>query len=163
MDNDAAGRVMRTKKPAGAARLSRTIGFVSAEYLLRTLRNLGPAFGFDYERMIIALSVTMGNVQHLLNSPEQLAPYEDLTTIIPAELQRPVTRLAITRATGLPRETVRRKVASLIEAGILIKDERGGVRLAPGAFNSELFAAAVAQNDADVRRLVRRIRPLMGE
>lgn len=120
-------------------------------------------FNYDYERMIITLSVTMGNVQHLLNSPEQLAPYEDISTVIPAELQRPVTRLAITRATGLPRETVRRKVASLIEAGILIKDERGGVRMTPGALNTELFVGAVAQNDADVRRLARLIRPLVEE
>jgi DNA-binding transcriptional ArsR family regulator len=152
---------MGAKTAAKPDTYSRALGFYSIEYLLRTLRNLGPAFNHDYERMIIALSVTMGNVQHLINSPEQLAPYEDLSTIIPAELQRPVTRLAITRATGLPRETVRRKVASLIEAGILIKDERGGVRMTPGALNTDLFVGAVAQNDADVRRLARLIRPLV--
>jgi len=137
------------------------LGIYSMEYLLRTLRNLGPVFNFDYERMIIALSVTMGNVQHLVNSPELAGPYADLSTIIPAELQRPVTRLAITRATGLPRETVRRKVASLIEAGVLMKDERGGVRLTPGALTAEPMLGAVEQNDADVRRLVRLVRPLI--
>jgi len=152
---------MGSKQPVQPATYSRTLGFYSVEYLLRTLRNLGPAFNHDYERMIITLSVTMGNVQHLINLPDQLAPYEDLSTIIPAELQRPVTRLAITRATGLPRETVRRKVASLIEAGVLIKDPRGGVRMTPGALTSELLIGAVVQNDADVRRLVRLIRPLV--
>jgi hypothetical protein len=154
---------MGAKQAARPVLYSRTIGFYSAEYLLRTLRNLGSAFNHDYERVIITLSVTMGNVQHLINFPEQLAPYEDLSTIIPAEMQRPVTRLAITRATGLPRETVRRKVAALIEAGILIKDERGGVRMTPGALTTELLIGAVAQNDADVRRLVRLIRPLVGD
>jgi hypothetical protein len=154
---------MAAKTTAKSVRMSRTLGFYSIEYLLRTLRSLGPVFNHDYERMIIALSVMMGNVQHLINTPEQLEPYEDLSTIIPAELQRPVTRLAITRATGLPRETVRRKVASLIEAGVLIKDERGGVRLTPGALNTPLFVGAVAQNDADVRRMVRLVRPLIDE
>src|ERR1700761_2569845 len=142
-------------------RYSRALGIYSMEYLLRTLRNLGPVFNFDYERMIIALSVTMGNVQHLMNTPDQLGPYEDLGVIIPAELQRPVARLAITRATGLPRETVRRKVASLIEAGVLIKDERGGVRLTPGALTAGPMREAVEQNDSDVRRLFRLLRPLM--
>lgn len=139
---------------------SRALGIYSMEYLLRTLRNLGPIFNFDYERAIIALSVTMGNVQHLVNSPD-LEPYADLSTIIPPELQRPVTRLAITRATGLPRETVRRKVAALIEAGVLIKDQRGGVRMTPGLLNVDPMRDAVEQNDADVRRLVRLVRPLV--
>src|SRR5665213_3386650 len=138
---------MPTKKSVNMVTYSRAIGFYSVEYLLRTLRNLGPAFDFDYERMIIALSVTMGNVQHLVNTPEQLAAYPDLATVIPAELQRPVTRLAITRATGLPRETVRRKVANLVEAGVLVKDARGGVRLTPGALTSPLLVAAVEQNE----------------
>ncbi len=140
---------------------SRAVGFHSVEYLLRTLRNLGPVFKYDYESAIIALSVTMGNVQHLVNTPEVLEPYADLSTIIPAELQRPVTRLSITRATGLPRETVRRKVAALIAAGVLIKDERGGVRLTPGALTAEPFVQVVEQNEADVRRLFRLLRPLI--
>jgi hypothetical protein len=152
-----------TKKAATPVRHSRAVGFYAMEYLLRTLRNLGPAFDHDYERMIIAMSVTMGNIQHLMGAPEQLAPYADLETVIPAELQRPVTRLAITRATGLPRETVRRKVAQLIEAGVLVSDERGGVRLTPGALTGPKFLAAVEHNDADVRRLVRLLRPLMDD
>ena len=153
----------QAKRTGGPGKYSRELGFYSIEYLLRTLRNLGPVFNFDYDRMIITLSVTLGNVQHLLNSPGRLEPYQDLATLIPADLQRPVTRLAITRATGLPRETVRRKVASLIEEGMLISDERGGVRLAPGALMQGEFLGAVEQNEADVRRLVRLVRPLVGE
>lgn len=150
---------MSANKVTGGSRYSRTLGIYSIEYLLRTLRNLGPLFDFDYERMIITLSVSMGNVQHLMNPPEQLAPFEDITAIIPAEIQRPVTRLAITRATGLPRETVRRKVAALVESGFLIKDERGGVRLRPGALTDPKYVGAVLQNDADVRRMIRLAKP----
>ena len=117
---------MPSRKADSPARHSRALAYHTTEYLLRTLRNLGPMFSFDYELMVIALSVAVGNVQHLINAPEQLKPYADLTTIIPADLQRPMTRLAITRSTGLPRETVRRKIAALIEAGVLIKDDRGG-------------------------------------
>jgi hypothetical protein len=157
------GVSMRSRKTTNPNSYSRTLAFYSTEYLLRTLHNLGPTFDYDYERMIITLSVTMSNIQHLLNSPEQLAPFDDVSTAIPAELQRPVTRLAITRATGLPRETVRRKVALLIKAGMLVSDERGGVRLTSGALNQPLFQAAIEQNDADVRRLVRRVRPLIDE
>jgi hypothetical protein len=154
---------MTSDPAANRINYSRAIGFHSVEYLLRTLRNLGPVFKYDYESAIIALSVTMGNVQHLVNTPEVLAPYADLATPIPAELQRPVTRLSITRATGLPRETVRRKVAALVAAGVLIKDERGGVRLTPGSLTAEPFVQVVEQNEADVRRLFRLLRPLMDD
>ena len=46
---------------------------------------------------------------------------------------------------GLPRETGRRKLASLIEAGVSIKDAREGVRLTPGALRAEPFVGAVAR------------------
>jgi hypothetical protein len=140
---------------------SRELAFRSTEYVLRCLRNLGPIFDFDHENMIIAMSVASSTVQHIIAAPELLAPYACLTVIIPSEQQRPVTRSAITRATGLPRETVRRKVAAMIKSGMLISDPRGGIRIQPGILTSEAFIKAVAQNEADVRRLVRQVQPLL--
>lgn len=131
------------------------------DYLLRTLRNIGPMFDYDYERMIIALSVTMANTRHIVESPGALEPYLDLATQIPVEQQRPMTRLEIARATGLPRETVRRKVARLIDAGILVKDERGGVRLTSGVLTAPPMLSVVTENEANVRRLFHLIRPLI--
>ena len=86
----------------GAALLS---GLLAGSLMLGLMQALaylivGLAFGAELTAgvggffVIIALSVTMGNVQHLVNSPD-LEPYSDLSTIIPAELQRPVTRLAL--------------------------------------------------------------------
>jgi hypothetical protein len=138
-------------------RHSRPLAYYSVEYMLRILRNLGPIFNFDYECMIIALSVSLSNIQHLVASPELLAPYASLDAIIPDDLQRPVTRAAITRASGLPRETVRRKVQAMITAGVLITDARGGVRVKPGLFASEAFVRAIERNETDVRRLVRQL------
>jgi hypothetical protein len=140
---------------------SRELAFRSAEYMLRFLRNLGPIFEFDHENMIIALSVASSTVQHIIAAPESLAPYACLTVVIPPEQQRPVTRSAITQATGLPRETVRRKVASMIKSGLLISDPRGGIRIQPGILTTEAFIKAIAQNEADVRRLARQVQPLL--
>jgi DNA-binding IclR family transcriptional regulator len=98
-----------------------------------------------------------------MGSPEMLEPYASLTTIIPAELQRPVTRAAITRASGLPRETVRRKVQAMINSGVLISDSRGGIRLKPGLLASEAFVRAIEHNETDVRRLIRQLGPTNGD
>jgi DNA-binding IclR family transcriptional regulator len=47
-----------------------------------------------------------------------------------------MSRSAIAATTGLPRETVRRQVAQMIEAGLLIEDPRGGVTVMPGAIQN---------------------------
>lgn len=138
-------------------RRSRALGFYSLEYILRFLRNVGPLFDFDYERMIIAFSVSLSNIQSLMTS-ERFAEFASLDALVPAELQRPVTRSAIARSTGLPRETVRRKIERIIETGILISDDRGGLRLRPGIFATVGFVAATELNEADVRRLLRQLR-----
>jgi len=135
-------------------RHSRSLGFYSVEYVLRFLRNVGPLFDFDYERMIIAFSVALSNVQALMAS-DAIADFPSLDSIIPAELQAPVTRSAIARSCGLPRETVRRKVKAMIGSGVLISDTRGGLRLTPGIFATEAFSRVVELNEADVRRLLR--------
>ena len=123
--------------------------------------SIGSIFDYDYERMIISMVIANGNIQHLMNTPEKLASFTSLDAIIPPELQRPVTRSAIARATGLPRETVRRKVAAMVALGLLTTDARGGLRLAPGIFAREEIAELFAKNEANVRRLVRQVSPLI--
>jgi len=121
--------------------------------------DMGSIFNYDYEQMMICLAISTSNIQGLMNSPEKFAPYASLEVVIPAELQRPVTRSAVTRATGLPRETVRRKAASMIASGLLIADERGGLRLAPGILSTETIANLLAKNEANVRRLALQVSP----
>lgn len=50
---------------------------------------------------------------------------------------------ALSRATGIPRESVRRKVNELIDAGLVVRPAEGGLHVAPGA-------AAQLQGSTDV-------------
>ncbi|MDR3507681.1 MAG: hypothetical protein P4L64_07280 [Caulobacteraceae bacterium] len=137
---------------------SRSTVYHGAEYMLRFMSNLAPIFKYDLESMLIVLSVALGNIQPVMNSPELVERYDDIALLVPEEYQTPMSRLSITRSTGLPRETVRRKVAGLIETGHLIEDARRGVRIAPGLFiNSEPFRNAIAANEIDLARLVRQL------
>jgi hypothetical protein len=88
---------------------------------------------------LILIATTTGNVRRALRSealPEALRGSKPL----PPELAVPMLRRAIARITGLPIETVRRHVASMVERGILVS-ARGGVR-APNRFTEPWAAAA---------------------
>lgn len=79
----------------------------------------------------IYLTVAVANIQKLVRErqiPEEFAG----TAILPREWVIPISRNAIAAATGLPRETVRRHVESIIARGLLVEDERGGVTLPEG-------------------------------
>jgi hypothetical protein len=89
--------------------------------------------------LLILIATTTGNVQRALRSealPEALRGSKPL----PPELVVPMSRRAIARITGLPTETVRRHVASMVERGILVS-ARGGVR-APNRLTEPWAAAA---------------------
>jgi hypothetical protein len=99
-------------------------GLLALEGLLRIMRLAGDTYGHDYEAVLIYWSVAIASVGRFLRS-------DDLTLLIenggplPEEAHHPVSARAIAEATGLPRETVRRKIAVLVAAGHLAQDSRG--------------------------------------
>jgi hypothetical protein len=105
-------------------------GLITVEGLLRIMRAAGDAYGHDYEAILIYWSVALASVGRFLRA-------DDLITLIesggplPEEAHYPVSARAIAEATGLPRETVRRKIAHLVADGHLVQDSRG-VRTFPG-------------------------------
>ena len=74
------------------------------------------------------LTVALGNVQRMLRTPDA-AGLAVSTALVEQERIIPVSRRAVARATGLPRETVRRRTNALVESGQLLEWE-GGLRTA---------------------------------
>jgi hypothetical protein len=103
--------------------------FLTAHRIFTGPRNLNPT------ELIIYLTISVANVQKLMRErsiPEEYAA----TAILPREWVVPISRNAIASASGLPRETVRRHVGRMIESGLLIEDERGGVTPPPGVIQN---------------------------
>jgi hypothetical protein len=74
--------------------------------------------------LLILIATTTGNVQRALRTdvlPEALRGSKPL----PPELAVPMSRRAIARITGIPTETVRRHVESMVERGILVSTPKG--------------------------------------
>jgi hypothetical protein len=89
--------------------------------------------------LLILIATTTGNVQRALR-PEALPEALRGSKPLPPELAVPMSRRAIARVTGIPTETVRRHVASMVERGILLSTPKG-VR-APSRLTERWAAAA---------------------
>ena len=123
-------------------------GLIVLEGLLRVMRAAGDTYGHDYEAILIYWSVVVASVGRYLRNDDQTKLIEIDGGPLPEEAHHPVSARAIAEATGLPRETVRRKIAALVAGGYLAQDSRG-VRTLPGLLdqrgNAEVFAAAARE------------------
>ena len=72
---------------------------------------------------IIAIAVGSANVSHIDNDPALSRQYAGL--VEPDTMRRGISRAAVSRATNLPLETVRRRINHLIEIGVLKEREDG--------------------------------------
>lgn len=117
----------------------RLCGFALLNHFLTMHHVIAEYVRLQPMELVILIATTTGNVQRALRSdalPEALRGSEPL----PPELVVPVSRRAIARITGLPTETVRRHVESMVKRGILVSMPRG-VR-APSRLTERWAAAA---------------------
>jgi biotin operon repressor len=124
----------------------------AVEFVVRCMREAAHLFGDDYDCAMIFLAVLEGNGRQNIRDPSFREQYADVRVSIPAELARPMSRQAIAESLGMSRETVRRKIATLIEQGILVEDPRGGVITTRGVIANPDFLAAQARVVGFVRQ-----------
>ncbi len=120
---------------------SRIFVYEMSECFCKILPTYSQQMQNDLAKLLILHALGASNIQRLMARPQR-APYESMDVRIPPELQTPSNALSIADSTGLPRETVRRKLKELVAAGIVMADERGGYRLKPGAVQTDEFHAA---------------------
>jgi len=118
----------------------RLCGFALLNHYLTMHQLIAEHVQLSPVEMLILIATTTGNVQRALRPgslPESLRGSKPL----PPELVVPMSRRAIARVTGLPTETVRRHVDSMIRRGILVVMSKGV--LAPSRLTEGWAAGAV--------------------
>jgi len=118
--------------PANTAEIDpriRPIAFGLVELLFDLTFFLRELSGDDLDCALIMICVNDATMRPLM---EKLGPEDPLLRVAypPEELRGSISRRMIAEKTGIARETVRRKVAMLIEQGLLLADEEDGVRAA---------------------------------
>lgn len=112
------------------------LNLIWTEGLIESLTNLRTVFGNDMDKIVV-LAVIGQSAQRLSPKGKQ---FEETITPTDAELPRAaVTNVqSITDSTGIPRESVRRKVKELIDSGWVEKLEDGSIRIVASAAGNDL-------------------------
>ncbi len=104
---------------------------------------------------------TLYSLRTALNGGSPMADYVLLSlfseTWVRDAPPRPISAANLAEQLTLPRETVRRHVARLIERGLVVR-ERGGYAIAPELPTAPAIAAAASGVKTSLRRVVRRLR-----
>jgi hypothetical protein len=125
-----------------AERQLRQCGYALLNNCLAMHRVLAGHLELQPVELLILIATTTGNVQRALSPPARktgLPAREPL----PPDLIVPMSRRAIARITGIPKETVRRHVASMTGRGILLSTPKG-VR-APNRLEDRQALAAILE------------------
>jgi len=113
--------------PKRIPRDTRPRAYAGVELLLDLMHLLREATGLDHESIVIACTVNEAAMRPLLVGPNAPLDMIDLAEP-PDEYRGSISRAAVADKTGLPRETVRRKINNLIAAGMLTEGRNGEVR-----------------------------------
>lgn len=135
-------------------------GLIVLEGLLRVMRAAGDTYGHDYEAILIYWSVVVASVGRYLRNDDQAKLISGEGGPLPEEEHHPVSARAIAEATGLPRETVRRKIAALVHEGYLAQDSRG-VRTTPGLLDQRGNGVFVTAATREIKRMAHTMDSMM--
>lgn len=124
--------------------LVRAILRLFADYFLRTVDAVTQNVD-DLVGGLVLLGIFRANTEHI---PDTVRGGEEPGQHISDSLRRPVSVTALADRLRLPRETVRRHVARLVEEG-RCERVRGGLVISP----RPLWLQVVAENLADLRRM----------
>lgn len=113
-----------------ASEKSRLVAIRLASLTLRCMENWRRAAGGYDEAMILVAVVAITSEKFIRGGlPEHL---EDLRIPLPTQELGRCSASSIAAATGLNRETARRKVADLVAKGFLVKVGRSAIMFRPG-------------------------------
>lgn len=124
------------------------------------LRNLYHQFDGDLVQILVLGEISLRNVDRFFRKggaevQEKLLDDAERR----GKLLQPCNVLSIAEATGIPRETVRRKVSQLIDKGWLARDERKRLIVRSGA--GEKFVKANAKTALEILELAAKIQALL--
>ena len=109
---------------------TRPVGLRFALITLRLLEHWRSYLDLDTDSVLIVLA-TLAITMEKFTRGDLEAEFRDVNTTIPAGYLSRCNVSSIAAATGMNRETTRRKVGDLVEAAILARDSRGWLRVSP--------------------------------
>lgn len=114
---------------------SRTFVTALVNFLHRTDELRRSAYDGDLDLAVVGEAVGLNASEPMRRDPKFREKFGDYRVQVGVEGQQPTNALSVAAATGMPRETARRKLKLLEKRGILVAT-RGGYVLKPGFIQS---------------------------
>jgi hypothetical protein len=148
-------RTRRRIECAGAlADHSRLFSYLLHVLVQRLDRNRREVYGGDLDLASINEAVGLAVVEGRMRDPRWLAEYRSFDRSLGVDGQRPTNAYSVAQATGIPRETTRRKVKKLVDLGVLTEVRRGEYINTPGSLQRAAITARYERALADVLRFI---------
>ncbi len=148
-----------SQAPPGISVLTRLEVYFSIRHTLRNMRQFAELFENDYDLVIIFLTVAEVGLQAIFHlaavNPEEV----DIAESFKEASSVGLSMLTIGELTGIPRETVRRKVHRLVDMGYLaIKAKDKSIFIPASTFTSDRMLEILGNHALETSKLVKTIR-----
>ena len=145
--------------PETVLREIRMVAYALMNSFLIQQRLYGDYLGLSPTRATVFLTVMADSTQRFARLPELDDSYRG-AKVLPRSEVIPISRRAVAAATNLPRETVRRIVAELIESGHLLDVGRRGVTPRIGEILTDPAQDLIRNLTTEVSRLTNELAKL---
>jgi DNA-binding transcriptional ArsR family regulator len=133
----------------------RPIAYGLVDLLFDLTFHIRELYGDDLDCALIMICVNEATMRPFMENAGPDSPVLGMRAP-PEGIRGSISRRMIAEKTGIARETVRRKVAALIEAGLLVADAEDGVRVVP-RLHDPATQRALEAGHAAVKRYVERL------
>lgn len=127
---------------ADSSASSRLFIYTLGNYLHRIESERRARYLGDPDLTLVAEVISMAAIEPGMRDAAFRIRHAGLDSIVGVEGQRAVNATLIASATGLPRETVRRKIKRLLGLGLIVEKSRARYVLKPGALQQPEWQAA---------------------
>ncbi|MCW5748556.1 MAG: winged helix-turn-helix transcriptional regulator [Alphaproteobacteria bacterium] len=108
----------------------------------------------DIDLAIIASAAAISGIEGSMRDETFRREFADMQAVVGEARQRGCNALSIAEATGLPRETVRRKMKRLVDMGFLVHRGVGDYVLRPGVMQSQPYSRMLEDISTETLRLM---------
>lgn len=138
---------------------TRPAAFAATELILDIFHALTTHYELDLEAIWILTVIGHETMRPWILDPRLAEQYVTVDRV-PDSVRGSISRLMVADRTGLPRETVRRRIAELSAAGFISLDDKGHVRLTGDKVTGSAYQSGVAEIYSAVERYRKRIAAL---
>jgi len=144
---------MRVRSPDGPEQL-RLYSYLMFTLVQRVDRLRREVYAGDLDLASISEAIALSAIEARMRDPQFRDAYRGVGRQAGIAAQRGVNALSVAAATGIPRETVRRKIKKLVALGAIVEVKRGEYVMKPGFLQQDPVQERLTRALVDTTRFI---------